>query len=140
MGRKYGQQGYQEQDGNRGESRRSQPRTSREGPRAPRMPGFHKVVRCAMCGVQLPASFDEITHSSQCPKCGTALHSCKLCVYFDPASRFECSQPIPERIAPKDSRNSCEFFDARTTIEKITSSETQRPSDSRDAFEDLFKK
>lgn len=104
------------------------------------MPGFHKLTRCATCGAALPASFDEITVASRCPKCGADLHTCRNCVYFDPASRFECTQSIPERIARKDVRNECEFFESRTTVEKVTSSESQKPSDSRAAFENLFKK
>mgnify|MGYP001163587812 FL=1 len=145
MGRKYKQEGYQEKGTGRGERRRARHGVSREGPRSPRMPGFYRAVRCAMCGVQLPVDFAEITPSSQCPKCEAFLHSCKHCVYFDPASRFECSQPILERVTGKDSKNNCEFFEVRSTVDKMTGDKrtntgAQRPSDARDAFEDLFKK
>ena len=104
------------------------------------MPGFHQVLRCAMCGATLPASFTEITTASQCAKCGADLHTCKTCVFFDPTSHFECVQPIPQRIARKDVKNRCEHFEARTTIEKETSSTKQQPLDPREAFERLFKK
>lgn len=93
-----------------------------------------------MCGNQLARSFSDIEFSSQCPKCGADLHSCKNCVFFDPAQRFECSQQIPKRIAGKDVGNDCEFFEGRTTAEKITTSGSQKPQDARDAFENLFKK
>lgn len=140
MGRKYRQEGYQDSSESRQERRRSQPGPSREGPRSPRMPGFHEVRRCAMCGVQLSQSFSEIEVSSQCPKCGADLHSCKNCVFLDPAQRFECSQEIPERIAGKDVKNECQLFEGRTTAEKMTTSGSQKPQDARDAFEKLFKK
>lgn len=140
MSRKYRQEGYQDSSEGRRQRRRSQPRPSREGPRSPQMPGFHEVRRCAMCGAQLARSFSDIEFSSQCPKCGADLHSCKNCVFFDPAQRFECSQQIPKRIAGKDVRNDCEFFEGRTTAEKITTSGSQKPQDARDAFENLFKK
>ncbi len=140
MAQKYRQRGYQDSDGSGKEKRRSQPKPSREGPRSPRMPGFHEVRRCAICGVQLSQSYSDIEVSSQCPKCGADLYTCKNCVYFDPASRFECTQPIPKRIPRKDVRNDCQYFQARITAEKITTSGSQKPQDARDAFQNLFKK
>ncbi|MCZ6485313.1 MAG: hypothetical protein O6826_06415 [Acidobacteria bacterium] len=104
------------------------------------MPGFHEVRRCAICGLQLSQSYSDIEPSSQCPKCSADLYTCKNCVYFDPARRFECTQPIPERISSKNDRNDCQYFQARITVEKITTSGSQKPQDARDAFENLFKK
>jgi hypothetical protein len=92
-----------------------------------------------MCGVQLPASLSEIEVSTKCPKCDAALHSCKNCVFLDPASRFECSQPVTKRISPKDAQNDCPVFEARTTVEKMTTSGSRKPQNARDAFDDLFK-
>ncbi len=77
----------------------------------------------------------------QCPKCGFELHSCKQCTYFDTSSRFECTQPIPERIGRKDQRNECTFYSIRVMVEKETSTpKASRPNDARQAFENLFKK
>ena len=89
----------------------------------------------------MPQSYGDITFASQCPRCKADLHSCKHCVYFDTASRFECSQPVLVRIVRKDGGNQCEFFVVRKTVEKETTSGTARPSlDPREAFERLFKK
>ena len=140
MSRKYRQPGYQDKKGEREEGPRRQPRTSREGPRSPIMPAFHQVLRCALCGTSFPPDFTEITVSSRCPKCGADLHTCKNCVFFDPASRFECTQSISERIARKDVKNSCRYFQAQTAVEKETTAATQQPLDPRQAFERLFKK
>jgi len=89
-----------------------------------------------------------------CPRCGFELHCCKQCAYFDTAAQFECTRPIPERIAKKDARNDCTFYAFRTTIEKDTAPTAVsvspapasggftsiRPNDARKAFDDLFKK
>ncbi len=83
----------------------------------------------------LPAGIDP---QGKCPRCGFELHSCKQCAYFDTSSRFECTRPIPERIARKDTRNECSFYAPRITVERETS--TSRPPDARTAFENLFKK
>jgi hypothetical protein len=140
--RKYRQRGYQDQ----GEDRQKQPlekpprpgKKDTFGPRPLQMPGTRMVSRCAQCGTLLPAGIEP---TSKCPKCGFELHSCRQCTYFDTASRFECTQPIRERIARKDERNQCTFYSMRVGVEKETSTPTAaRPTDARQAFENLFKK
>ena len=102
------------------------------GPRPVNLPGTRAVSRCTQCGTVLPPSPGE-----KCPKCGFELHSCKQCMYFDPGSRFECMQPVTERIAKKDTRNDCSFYEIRVTREKETSTPaTARPNDARQAFEE----
>jgi hypothetical protein len=158
MERKYGQRGYQDNDRERGDREREKPREkpkggprgskAREAPRPMKMPGFQEVLRCSLCGTIVPPPVD-IQHDSQCPKCKADLHSCKNCRFFDTSAQFECTQPIPERITKKDLRNNCDFFTARTSIERETrdsgggngpSAPSTKPSDARSAFENLFKK
>ncbi len=101
-------------------------------------PGTRTVSRCAECGALLSSLTDPV---GKCPKCGFALHACKQCEHFDPSCRFECNQPIPARISPKDKLNDCQSFSIRVMVEKETSSKgSQRPNDARQAFENLFKK
>ena len=149
---KYRQPGYQDRDWesrnqeHRSEGKRKSPteRTSGPprwdhalGPKPVNLPGTRAVSRCAQCGTVL----DGTAALGTCPKCGFELHSCKQCMYFDPGSRFECMQPVKERVAKKDARNDCAFYEIRVTREKETSTpRSQRPSDARQAFENLFKK
>ena len=113
-----------------------------------KMPGFQEVLRCSLCGTIVPPPVD-IQYESQCPKCKADLHSCKNCRHFDTSAQFECTQPIPVRITKKDLRNKCEFFMARTSIERETRDSgggtnghttVTKPSDARSAFDNLFKK
>jgi hypothetical protein len=156
MERKYKQRGYQDHggDGKKREraERPSEPRPKQDmlGPRTPRMVGTVTRARCSNCGAVLAPGFDS---SGECPRCRLALHCCKQCVHFDTGAQFECTQPIQERIAKKDARNDCKFFEFRMTVEKDTSpvnyavntaaapaASPARPHDARKAFEDLFKK
>jgi NAD-dependent SIR2 family protein deacetylase len=106
------------------------------GPKPVNLPGTRAVSRCTQCGTVLPDAPGD-----KCPKCGFELHSCKQCMYFDPGSRFECVQPVKERVAKKDERNQCTFYEIRVTREKETSTPASlKPSDARQAFENLFKK
>ena len=139
---KYRQPGYQDRDDERRGSgdKPSAPPPKRDhtfGPRPVNMPGTRAVSRCAQCGTVLPG----MTGDGKCPKCGFELHSCKQCMYFDPGSRFECMQPVKERVAKKDARNECPSYEMRVTREKETSTPASlRPSDARAAFENLYKK
>jgi hypothetical protein len=139
--RKYRQRGYQD-SGKEAQQKFEKPAPAKKentfGPRPINMPGTRTVSRCAECGALLQNLSEPL---GQCPKCGFDLHACKQCEHFDPSSRFECNQPIPERISPKDKRNNCSFYSIRVMIEKETSSKpAQRPNDARQAFENLFKK
>jgi hypothetical protein len=142
VSQKYRQHGYQDS----GEKREKYERQSADrpvkketfGPRAMQMPGTHTVSRCAQCGALLTAISEPV---GRCPKCDFELHSCRQCTSFDTSSRFECMQPIPERIARKDERNECTFYSMRVRVEKETSTPVAaKPQDARAAFENLFKK
>ena len=137
--RKYRQPGYM--DRNEEPQKRSGPpavkRDNTFGPRPLQMAATRSVSRCAQCGTVLQAFTEPV---GQCPKCGFELHSCKQCTNFDPASRFECTQPIPERIPRKDAKNGCTFYSMRVMVEKETSASATRVDDARKAFENLFKK
>jgi hypothetical protein len=138
--RKYRQRGYQDSGGGAKKEFDKTAAPKKEntfGPRPINMPGTRTVSRCAECGALLQNLTDPL---GQCPKCKFDLHACKQCEHFDPSSRFECNQPIPARISPKDKRNDCSFFSIRVMVEKETSSKpSQRPNDARAAFDSLFK-
>ena len=130
--RKYGQRGYRESDKDGVE----RPQGA-SGPRSPGMLPSRTVFRCTDCGTLLPSVTDELGH---CPKCRAELHACQQCTHFASGQRFECTQPVPERIPDKRARNECTFFSLRATVERETSSGSGRPDDARRAFHDLFKK
>jgi hypothetical protein len=143
--RKYRQPGYQDRDEDKsksGSASKPRPRETNFGPRPLQMPGTRNVSRCAQCGVILPM----VGEVKECPKCRAPLHACKQCAHFDPASRFECRQPVPERVAKKDAANNCTFYSISVRVERETTSGTPatggsgRVEDARRAFENLFKK
>jgi hypothetical protein len=140
--RKYRQHGYQDTGGERQKhsSEGGGERPARKdsfGPRPLNMPGTQSVSRCAQCGTLLTTLSEPL---GQCPKCEFELHSCKQCRYFDPSRRFECMQPVPERVAKKDTRNDCTFHSISVRVEKQTSTgAASRPDDARRAFDNLFK-
>lgn len=132
--RRYRQQGYRDSGGDT----RARPDASRASDaQTPRMLGSRTVSRCAECGTRLATLTEPL---GQCPKCGAELHACKQCAHFDPGRRFECTQPIPERIPDKLARNDCPHCSLRVTVERDASSGAMRPEDARQALENLFKR
>ena len=136
--RKYRQRGYQDTGEQKQKPSADRPaRKDTFGPRPVHMTGTHQVSRCASCGTLLTMLSEPL---GKCPKCAFELHSRKQCTYFDPSKRFECMQPVPERIAKKDARNECKFYSISVRLEKQTSTGVaSTPDAARRAFDNLFK-
>lgn len=114
------------------------------------MMGYREVARCARCGTLVAGG---VQASSTCPKCQQDLRSCVQCTHFDPSARFECVQPVPARLSPKDAGNECGLFEPRMSWERETTAAGAAPSagsgsapassapstSARKAFDDLFK-
>jgi hypothetical protein len=140
---KYRQRGYRDNERDTPQPKPQGPRPPRprqamhnhEAPRSPKMMAFGESVKCSSCGAKVPTM---VTLESTCLKCRAELHTCRQCNYFDPGSRFECQKSIPKRVVNKNARNNCELFEARTVVERETSSGA--PKDARQAFANLFKK
>ena len=147
--RKYRQRGYQDEPreprGERKPEQKKEYAPRGQPPIAPKtfsMPGFREVVKCARCGNELTVA-TAWGATGQCPRCQADLHSCAQCTHFDTGSPFECHQPSPARVSPKDARNTCTYFEPRTTVERETKSATSPGSggvsSAKKAFDDLFK-
>jgi hypothetical protein len=132
--RKYRQQGYRSNQGS--DSGRREPPPSASRPSGG-MLARHTVSRCAACGAVLPVATATL---EQCPNCRAAIRACRQCAHFDTGRRFECEEPIAERIADKNARNHCAVFSLRVTVERDTSPDSTRPGDIRRGFDNLFKK
>jgi len=130
--RRYRQQGYRSPDP---EPRRPTPPVS-DAPRSG-MLAQHTVSRCGACGAVLPIATASL---EQCPHCRAAIHACRQCTHFDTGRRFECAQPIVQRVADKSARNDCDAFSLRVTVERDASPDSTRPGDIRRGFDNLFKR
>jgi hypothetical protein len=131
--RKYRQQGYRSQSP---ESKRPEPPRT-PAPGSGGMLARHTVSRCGACGAALPIATASL---EQCPNCRAPVRACRQCTHFDTSRRFECAEPIPERIADKNARNDCASFSLRVTVERDASPDSTRPGDIRRGFDNLFKK
>jgi hypothetical protein len=145
--RKYRQRGYQDDPREARRDQRAPEKEKKEyaprgqppvAPRTFNMPGFREVVRCARCGQELTVA-TAWSSDATCSRCGADLHACAQCVHFDTSAPFECQKPVPARVSPKDARNTCTFYEPRTTVERETTSSVGQTTSARKAFDDLFK-
>ncbi len=139
--RKYRHRGYMDSDGERPAGRASAPRPPRpEGPRGRGADQQKAVVfACRACG-EKRRDLEEIVLDSTCRKCSAPLHACAQCAHFDTSARWECTQPIPERIAAKKLSNACSFYAPARSFDLTGSRAEATPDDARAAFDRLFKK
>jgi hypothetical protein len=143
MERKYKQRGYMDDPSSEGTVKKERG-TNREG----KLAGIKQYgmrnggtarsgVRCARCGKSVHIT--EVNFDSTCEYCGADLHTCTNCGFFNTSARWECSKPIPERVSPKDARNTCTFFNPAVFVERTFESGATA-QDARKAFDALFKK
>ena len=141
--RKYRHRGYQdsgERDENRGSSSAEEVRRRLDGAPRGRSVGTEssQSFKCKNCSTPF-LSLDELTFDSTCVKCKSSLHTCGNCAHWDPAAKWECTQPIEKRMERKHSKNDCTFFAPRVTLD-LTAPKPAMPDDARSAFDRLFKK
>jgi hypothetical protein len=97
------------------------------------------VFACKACG-EKRRDLEDVRFDSTCVRCGADLHACAQCAHFDTSARFECTQPIPERIPSKKARNTCPLYAPAKSFDLSGSRAVETPDDARAAFERLFKK
>ena len=143
--RKYRHRGYQDDDRDRDREPQKRQHEKTDGVRrydsAPRGRGLgaptHATFKCARCGHELPDP--KIRIDTTCSSCGSALHSCTNCSFFNTGARFECQKPIAKRVESKSNSNECKFFQSKT-VHDVKVDTGDRSNDPRAAFDALFKK
>jgi hypothetical protein len=93
-------------------------------------------MNCHRCGFGIDIE-DKIGRQATCPKCGTPLHCCLNCRFYDPAAYHQCRETQAEWVSDKEGANFCDYF------EPGGSSASQKPSkadEARKKLDQLFKK
>ena len=88
---------------------------------------------CQVCGSEL--AMEYIGRDAVCPSCGSYLHSCIQCKFYDPYAHNQCLEPSAEYVADKEAANFCEYFAPKDT----PPSTTKKKVDPDDLLRKLFK-
>ena len=84
----------------------------------------------------------EIFRSTTCSHCGTDLHSCMNCRFYEPGSHYDCHETIDELVSDKERSNFCDYFSAKTDFapaqDGFGHQSQQKKQAARTAFDNLF--
>lgn len=94
------------------------------------------MAGCYKCGHKLP-DHTKIYRTTLCPKCDADLKVCLNCVFFDPASHWQCRETISEQVKDKEKANFCDYFSPRQNPGE-PAGEQQKKDDARNKFNNLF--
>lgn len=150
--RKYKHRGYQDGGGySSSNSSTPRPQGPRPEPQRQRLEGAPRgrtaggfgpeAFKCNRCG-ELRHSLGDLTFEDACIKCGSDLHTCGNCRFFDTTTLWECRENIPARVSGKHAKNECTFFQPKIVrdLSADKGKQPQTPDDARKAFDALFKK
>ena len=81
-------------------------------------------------------STDRPGRRDTCPSCGTDLHCCLNCAFYDTRYANACREPNADPVIDKEAGNFCEFF----TVGEYQTPPQRAAADTRARLEALFKK
>lgn len=69
-------------------------------------------LSCWKCGFALDDLPVPLGRRDECPACGTDLHVCRMCEFYDTSVAKSCREPIAEEVGDKERSNFCDYFRA----------------------------
>ena len=91
---------------------------------------------CKKCGKAITETC--ITRYSMCSECGSDLHSCINCRFYEKGLHYDCRETIDEIVTDKECANFCEYFSVFRGENTKDSSE-DKAEKARSAFDALFR-
>ncbi|MCX7857333.1 MAG: hypothetical protein N2513_05055 [Deltaproteobacteria bacterium] len=69
------------------------------------------MKKCYKCGMLI--EIERVSRRDECPNCGSDLHVCLNCRFYDETKANSCIEIKAERQREKDRANFCEYFEFR---------------------------
>ena len=92
---------------------------------------------CHYCKKELEIE-EKVGRQEVCPYCGSDLHCCFNCKFYDEYAHNKCKEPQSEWVSDREKRNFCEFF---SFVDKDTNnSELNEIKKAKAKLDELFKK
>ena len=80
-------------------------------------------------------TLEFVSRRDECRACGSDLHVCLNCTFFDETKSNKCREPQTEYVKEKDRSNYCDYFRFKDDTQKKSSKE-----DAEKLWGDLFTK
>jgi len=68
---------------------------------------------CWHCGASLAALALPLGRTEECAACGSPLHVCRLCRFYDRSRPKQCREDDAEEVREKERPNFCDYFKPR---------------------------
>jgi len=91
---------------------------------------------CHHCGAAWEGE-PKIGREKACRQCGSPLHVCLNCRFYDRTKHNQCAEPAAEWVRDKAKANFCEYFEWRDASASDPEAERKRRLD--DQIKGLFK-
>jgi hypothetical protein len=73
-------------------------------------------LNCWKCGQVLDDMPMPLRRRDECPACGTDLHVCRMCEFYDISVAKSCREPVAEEVTDKERANFCDYFRGRPVV------------------------
>lgn len=92
---------------------------------------------CQKCGTVYGLNGNP-GRSETCERCGSDLHVCLNCIFYDRAVAYQCRERRADPVGEKHSANFCEYFDFVRREFSANTEAAARESAARDALKRLL--
>ncbi|MFT6898641.1 MAG: hypothetical protein ACJA13_003065 [Paraglaciecola sp.] len=86
---------------------------------------------CWKCGAKLLDVILPMSRREECSQCHCDQHVCKMCVYYDSASRISCLEEHAEYIADRERANFCDYFSPSNAAFNASARQKQQQAKAR---------
>lgn len=92
---------------------------------------------CFHCQEEL-ALEGKVSRLDQCPHCGSDLHCCLNCKFYDEYAHNRCREPQAEYVSDRERSNFCEYFRFRSS--EVGQTQEDAKEKAKAEWEALFRK
>jgi hypothetical protein len=92
---------------------------------------------CFHCQRELALN-GKVSRQDQCPHCGSDLHCCLNCEFYDPYAHNRCKEPQAEYVSDREKANFCDYFRFRSSEKNGAQMEAKEKAKAE--WEALFRK
>lgn len=94
-------------------------------------------MKCFHCQKEIEI-LDKVGFRDDCEYCGSDLHVCLNCTFYDERAYNECRETSADRVVDKERANFCEYFQSSTGTD--SSQKLSAADEAKRKLEELFKK
>ena len=98
------------------------------------------MFNCWKCSEKIEyPSGNRVGKRDRCSKCGSDLHCCKNCHFYDPGKHNQCAETQAEWVRDKEAANYCDYLQPNPTLLASSEQAGSKADDAKAKFDSLFR-